>query len=204
MRRPVAPATADAGLRQPGRPPVVSTGRVAVLLLVLAGLAFSAALPVRTYLRQRSQISALEQQVRQERAGVAQLETSAAQWQDPVFVSAQARERLGLVAPGETGYIVTDSAQTAAASTPAPGVLPAVSAAPGAGGTSGVPVLPPRRVPPAPVGPPALFRAPATGPTAPAAATATITVTGTDGLAALAAASPWWSARPSPEPTTAR
>lgn len=186
---------------------MVSTGRVAVVLLVLAGLTFSAALPIRTYLRQRAQISALEHQVRQERAGVAQLETSAAQWQDPVFVAAQARARLGLVAPGETGYIVTDSGPTPApATTPAAVATPAVSGAPAAGGPPTVAVLPPRRVPAAPLGPPAVSRVPATGPTAPAdpAVTVTVTVTGADGLASLGAASPWWSPAPSPGPSTTR
>ena len=183
---------------------MVSTGRVAVVLLVLAGLAFSAALPVRTYLRQRSQISALEQQVRQERAGVAQLESSAAQWQDPAFVSAQARERLGLVAPGETGYIVTDSAPAAAApGTPAPTVeaaVPAVSGAPLPGVSTPLPVLPPRRVPAVPIGP--VVGSPA--PTATAPADATVAVSGADGLASLGAAAPWWSPSPSTGSTTDR
>jgi len=167
------------------QPPVVSTGRVAVVLLVLAGLVFSAALPVRTYLRQRAQISALEQQVSRDQAGVQQLQTSAAQWQDPAYVTAQARVRLGLVSPGETGYIVTDPGGT-----PAPAETPAVS---------GAPVRPPG--PPAP--------GPAAVPVGPVPRTggAVSTVpprTGADGLARLGAASPWWSPGPSPGPTTAR
>lgn len=163
----------------------MSTGRVVVVLLVLAGLVFSAALPVRTYLRQRAQISALQQQVTRDRAGVQQLQNVAAQWQDPAFVTAQARVRLGLVAPGETGYIVTDPGGT-----PAPAGSPAVS---------GAPVRPPGPTASGPAGVP-VGPVPRTG-----GAVATVPpVSGADGLASLGAASPWWSPGSSPGHTTAR
>ncbi len=162
----------------------MSTARVAVLLLVLAGLALSAVLPLRTYLEQRSQISALEREVEEERAGVASLEVTAAQWQDPVFVSAQARARLRLVAPGETGYIVTDSGPAPATAPPS---TPAVPSTPATAPTRTVAPSTPGAAPTTPPDGPA--------PTAPVGTSA-------DGLTRLGSPSPWWS--PSPAPTPGR
>jgi cell division protein FtsB len=82
------------------------TGRAVVLLLVLAALVMTLALPLREYVQQRSQIRALERelQVRQDRVGA--LRTEQQQWSDPAFVELQARQRLHYVYPGETGYVV--------------------------------------------------------------------------------------------------
>jgi cell division protein FtsB len=77
-----------------------------VLLLVLAALVMTLALPLREYVQQRSQIRALERemQVRQERVDA--LTNEQRQWNDPTFVELQARQRLHYVYPGETGYVV--------------------------------------------------------------------------------------------------
>jgi cell division protein FtsB len=82
------------------------TGRAVVLLLVLAALVMTLALPLREYVQQRSQIRALERelQVRQER--VDGLRDQQQLWNDPTYVELQARERLHYVYPGETGYVV--------------------------------------------------------------------------------------------------
>lgn len=101
---------------------MLSTWRVAVLLLVVAGLVVSWVYPVRTFLSQRSQIHAMQAQVAADTESVAQLQVSSAQWQDPAFIREQARERLRLVAPGETGYIVTDSRSTSPTPVPTPTV----------------------------------------------------------------------------------
>ncbi len=150
---------------------MVSTARVGILLLVLAGLVLSAVLPVRTYLEQRSQISALERGVADERSAVAALQVTAAHWQDPAFVSAQARERLRLVAPGETGYIVTDSG-AASSATPAPAAPPTATAGPARPTVSGSPTVPAR-------------------PTVPV-------VRGGEATARLGSAAPWWTPHPTP------
>ncbi len=82
------------------------TTRAAVLGLVVCALVVSAALPLREYLSQRSQIASAQakQAVQQQR--VAALEDQLRQLQDPAFLKAQARTRLHFVLPGETAYVV--------------------------------------------------------------------------------------------------
>ena len=81
-------------------------GRVVILVMVMAVLAVTLAIPVREWLAQRAAISALQSDVAQSKARVADLERQAADWEDPAFVAAQARSRLHFIFPGETGYVV--------------------------------------------------------------------------------------------------
>jgi len=82
------------------------TGRAVVLLLVLAALVLTLALPLREYVQQQSRLSSLEQELATRQSRVDQLRDQAQQWNDPDFVELQARSRLHYVYPGETGYIV--------------------------------------------------------------------------------------------------
>jgi hypothetical protein len=81
-------------------------------------MALSVSVPLRTYLGQRDQLSAAEQQ----RAGltrqVQQLQARNAQLSDPVEVEAEARGRLGYVMPGQTPYVVEVTAPQAPAPPP--------------------------------------------------------------------------------------
>ena len=120
-RRPARPAarttTRSPATRTPsvaGRPkrePVAVrrsplTPRAAVLALVAAGLLASAALPMREYVNQRSEIAALEASQSVQRERVAELEAEKQRLQDPAYVAAEARRRLHFVLPGETAYVV--------------------------------------------------------------------------------------------------
>ena len=82
------------------------TGRAAILVMVLAVLAVSYASSLRAYLEQRSHIVDLKAQIADRRANIAELEQEKERWQDPAYVSAQARERFGYVKPGETPFVV--------------------------------------------------------------------------------------------------
>lgn len=82
------------------------TGRAAVLALVVAVLLVSYAYPLRTWWDQHSQQQDLEAESEQLRQEKEQLEREVALWDDPAFVAAQARDRLGFVMPGEQGYVV--------------------------------------------------------------------------------------------------
>jgi len=84
------------------------TRRAVVLVLVLVALGVSAALPMKDYLSQRAQISALEQQREQTKSSVAALEDEKRRLQDPAYVAAEARRRLHFVLPGETAYVLVD------------------------------------------------------------------------------------------------
>jgi hypothetical protein len=72
--------------------------------LAVLGIAYANALT--TYLRQQREIAELEAKVAAETASITQLEDALARWEDPDYVRAQARARLGWVLPGETGYRV--------------------------------------------------------------------------------------------------
>ena len=88
-----------------GRRPSL-TGRAAMLALVVCLLAISLAYPMREYLAQRGDLTAYRAQVATQAKQVAELTAQHQRWQDPAYVSAQARERLHYVLPGETAYVV--------------------------------------------------------------------------------------------------
>jgi cell division protein FtsB len=85
-----------------------------LLAVVLGALVLSLALPVREYVRQRSEISALQDEKAAREAQVTALESRLKQWDDPAFVATQARQRLQFVMPGEVGYVVLDPAEAPA------------------------------------------------------------------------------------------
>ena len=82
------------------------TGRATVLLLVLAVLAVSYASSLRAYLEQRSHIVELKATIAERRATIDELELEKQRWEDPAYVSQQARERFGYVKPGATPFVV--------------------------------------------------------------------------------------------------
>ncbi len=84
------------------------TGRMAVLVLVVAVLMVSYASSMRAYLQQRAHISDLKTQIAQRELNIDDLEREKRRWDDPAYVRAQARERFGYLMPGETSYVVLD------------------------------------------------------------------------------------------------
>ena len=88
-----------------GRRPTL-TGRAAILVLVLAALVVTLAIPLRAGMSQQAEIAALEADVAQSRERVESLRAELEDWEDPAFVIAQARSRLHFVFPGEVGYVV--------------------------------------------------------------------------------------------------
>ncbi|HJQ45010.1 MAG TPA: septum formation initiator family protein [Amycolatopsis sp.] len=83
-----------------------TTRRAAVLAIVVCALAFTLAVPLRTYLSQRSEIAVQEQRRAELRTEVSQLQARQAALNDPAQVEAEARKRLRYVMPGETPYLV--------------------------------------------------------------------------------------------------
>ena len=82
------------------------TTRAAVMGLVVCALLVSAALPLREYLGQRSDIRELQQQQDAANRRVAGLEEQKARLEDPSYTAALARDRLHFLRPGETAYVV--------------------------------------------------------------------------------------------------
>jgi cell division protein FtsB len=98
------------------------TGRAMVLCLVLLGLLLAYAYPMRVYLTQQAEISALEDSQATQREKIEQLNEQAAKWNDPEYIKSQARSRLHMVLPGEKPLVVIDptNGQGAAAGNPVP------------------------------------------------------------------------------------
>lgn len=114
-RRPRA-ATAGSGSER--RPvPRPSSATILMLVAVLLGVAVLAP-TVTQLIEQRQRISDLQQSLTQTQQNIDALTLEQARWTDPAYVQAQARGRLLFVKPGETNYLVVDSAPTAAPTQP--------------------------------------------------------------------------------------
>lgn len=96
--------------------------RAAILAAVVCVLTLTIAGPVRTYFAQRTEMQQLAASEARLRAQIADLEQQKAKLADPVFIAAQARERLGFVMPGDTPYQV-QLPPGAAAPAPQPGTI---------------------------------------------------------------------------------
>ncbi|KHO22743.1 septum formation initiator [Mycolicibacterium setense] len=80
--------------------------RAAILAAVVCVLTLTIAGPVRTYFAQRTEMKQLKASEEQLRTQIADLEQQKVKLADPVYIAAQARERLGFVMPGDTPYQV--------------------------------------------------------------------------------------------------
>jgi cell division protein FtsB len=92
--------------------------RAAILAAVVCVLTLTIAGPVRTYFAQRTEMKQLKATEAQLRAQIAELEQQKVKLADPVFIAAQARERLGFVMPGDIPYEVQLPANSGVPGTP--------------------------------------------------------------------------------------
>jgi len=82
------------------------TTRALALGVVLLVLTISYASSLRVYFDQRHDIAETKAEIAAHQQAIADLTGEVARWNDPAFVRSQARQRLGWVVPGETGYKV--------------------------------------------------------------------------------------------------
>ncbi len=82
------------------------SGRLLALAVVLLTITVLLAPSIHTYLQQRAQISALEQDISVKQQQQTDLKNEAARWSDPAYIKQQARDRVNMLMPGETGYWV--------------------------------------------------------------------------------------------------
>jgi cell division protein DivIC len=80
--------------------------RAAILAALVCVLTLTIAGPVRTYFAQRTEMKQLAASEAALRKQIADLESQKAKLGDPVYIAAQARERLGFVMPGDIPYQV--------------------------------------------------------------------------------------------------
>lgn len=85
---------------------MTATWRLAVLVVVIAGVALVLANSLRVYFAQAGELSTLRQQIATEQERIADLQDKLERWNDDEYVKAIARVRLGWVMPGEIGYHV--------------------------------------------------------------------------------------------------
>lgn len=102
----IAAGIAAAVARQSERRLGLTARRAAILAAVICVLTLTIAGPVRTYFAQRTEMQQLAARNAMLRERIEQLKAEKAKLADPVFIAAQARERLGFVMPGEIPYQV--------------------------------------------------------------------------------------------------
>jgi cell division protein FtsB len=83
-----------------------NTRRATALAIVVAALALTIAVPLRTYLSQRSDLADQASSQQQLQRQVDALQHRDQQLRDPEQIKAEARKRLRYVMPGETPYLV--------------------------------------------------------------------------------------------------
>jgi cell division protein FtsB len=103
---PIKKAIAEAAEHQSEQRLGSAARRAAILAAVVCVLTLTIAGPVRTYFAQRTEMQQLDAVETQLRTQIADLEEQKVKLGDPVFIAAQARERLGFVMPGEIPYQV--------------------------------------------------------------------------------------------------
>lgn len=91
------------------------SGRLLVLIVVLLAVTVMLAPSVNTYLQQRSEISALKADIAAKKQEQQNLQNNLSQWSDPAYIKQQARDRVSMMMPGETGYWVYGGEGTPAA-----------------------------------------------------------------------------------------
>ena len=103
---PIRQSIAEAAEQQSEQRLGSAARRAAILAAVVCVLTLTIAGPVRTYFAQRTEMKQLADAEAQLRAQIADLEQQKVKLGDPVYIAAQARERLGFVMPGEIPYQV--------------------------------------------------------------------------------------------------
>jgi cell division protein FtsB len=73
---------------------------------VLIFAAFMLARPLQIWFTERQAIADLQAQVAQAKSDLNHMKSERARWEDPVYIRAQARDRLYYVMPGEVSYLV--------------------------------------------------------------------------------------------------
>ncbi|MEV4132713.1 septum formation initiator family protein [Dactylosporangium sp. NPDC049742] len=104
-------SSGGAAMRTRAPQPRRFTSRAVVLGLLLSVLLLAYAYPVRVYLAQQAEISALEQSQERQTVKIAEMAERAAKWNDNEYVISQARQRLNMVLPGEKSIVVIDPAR---------------------------------------------------------------------------------------------
>ncbi|KRE77322.1 FtsB family cell division protein [Arthrobacter sp. Soil763] len=110
---PAEPGTADELDPVPAK---AFSGRLLALGLVMIAITIMLAPTVRIFVEKRAEIAELQADIEARQAQQTDLKRQVSRWQDPNYVKQQARDRINMVMPGETGYWVYGSDLPAATS----------------------------------------------------------------------------------------
>ncbi|RKR19411.1 FtsB family cell division protein [Arthrobacter oryzae] len=103
-RRAAAPGDSDESLDPV--PAKAFSGRLLALGVVMIAITILLAPTVKIFLDKRAEIAALQADLTAKQAKQEDLKRQVSRWQDPNYVKQQARDRINMVMPGETGYWV--------------------------------------------------------------------------------------------------
>lgn len=107
--KPTGRSTAEGVIHPAGNSPVPArsfSGRLLVLGLAMGVVTLLLAPNVHTYLQQRAEISALRDDIAAQEVQQDVNEAELNRWDDPAYIKQQARDRVSMLMPGETGYWV--------------------------------------------------------------------------------------------------
>lgn len=85
------------------------SGRTLALFVVMIAITIMLAPTVKIFFEKRAEIAALQADISAKQAQQNELRRQVSRWQDPNYVKQQARDRINMVMPGETGYWVFGS-----------------------------------------------------------------------------------------------
>ncbi|MFC9351225.1 septum formation initiator family protein [Arthrobacter sp. NPDC057013] len=85
------------------------SGRMLALAVVMVAITIMLAPTVKIFIDKRAEIAALQSDIADSKADQDNLKRQVSRWQDPNYVKQQARDRINMVMPGETGYWVFGS-----------------------------------------------------------------------------------------------
>lgn len=103
-QRKAAPSQAVAALRRFS----INAYSITLLALIVFGV-ITLAPRVQTWFLQRQQIAEAQASLEQAKKDVIEMQQERKRWEDPVYIRAQARDRLYYVMPGEISYLVLDA-----------------------------------------------------------------------------------------------
>jgi cell division protein FtsB len=85
------------------------SGRLLALGVVMIAITIMLAPTVKIFVDKRAEIAALQADIAAKQSQQNDLKRQVSRWQDPNYVQQQARDRINMVMPGETGYWVFGS-----------------------------------------------------------------------------------------------
>lgn len=85
------------------------SGRMLALAVVMIAITIMLAPTVKIFFEKRAEIAALQADISAKQSEQNDLRRQVSRWQDPNYVKQQARDRINMVMPGETGYWVFGS-----------------------------------------------------------------------------------------------